>query len=210
MRPLALLILASALTDPLFLTAQMQPDNTTTGSGLMVPLPNPNPSITTTFTWQAATFGPLHLYAANVCNAGPMNATVQSYRDVWPAAKAVNLQLQTPTAIREVQRKLEGGSWPKWVMWGVAGGCAIASAVTNGGAVSLDPAKSVGKVVAYGTAGCAIGLPIMAERWAGKPGGEQELAPAGEMLPAIFVLAARDCRQGLVYATLPFNLKVLP
>lgn len=82
--------------------------------------------------------------------------------------------------------------------------------MTNSGAVALDPTKGVGKAVAYGTAACAIGLPIVAERWTSKPGGEQELAPASEMLPATFVLATGDCKQGLVYVTLPFNLKVLP
>ena len=125
-------------------------------------------------------------------------------------AKTQNLQLQTPTAILEVQRKLEGGDWPKWILWGLAGGCAIGSAVTNGGAVSLDPSKGVGKVVAYSTAACAITLPIIAERWTGRPGRDQVKAPDSEMLPPLFVLATGDCRQGLVYATVPFGLKVVP
>ncbi len=170
----------------------------------------PPESITADFTWQQASFGPLKLYAANVCNSGPMNATVQSYRDVWPRAKAVNLQLQTPTAIREVERNLEGSNWPKWIMWGSAGGCAVASAVTNGGAVSLNPSKGLGKAVAYGTSGCAVVLPIIAERWTGRPGGDQIKAPEGDMLPPLFILAAGDCRQGLVYATVPFGLKAVP
>lgn len=166
--------------------------------------------ITADFTWQQASFGPLQLYAVSVCNNGPMNATVQTYRDVWPKAKAQNLQLQTPTAIREVERQLDGRDWPKWILWGSAGGCAVASAVTNGGTVSLDPSKGSGKIVAYSTAGCAIGLPIIAERYTGRPGGDQTPAPTGEMLPAIFVLASGDCKQGLVYATMPFGLKVVP
>lgn len=73
----------------------------------------PPETITATFTRQAATFGSLQLYATNVCNVGPMNATVQAYRDVWPIAKALNLQIQTPTAIREVERGLQGKNWPK-------------------------------------------------------------------------------------------------
>jgi len=166
--------------------------------------------ITAEFTWQHASFGPLQLYAVNVCNQSPMNATVQAYRDVWPLAKKQNLQLQTPTAIREVERNLEGGDWPKWVLWGSAGGCAIAAAVTNSGVVSLDPSKGVGKVVAYGTAGCAIALPVVAERWTGRPGGDQVKAPEGEMLVPVFILAAGDCKQGLVYATVPFGLRVAP
>ncbi len=170
----------------------------------------PPDSITATFTWQQAQFGSLQLYAANVCNVGPMNTTVQSYRDVWPAAKALNLQLQTPTAIREVERRLEGSDWPKWVLWGIGGGCAIGAGVTNGGVVSLDPSRGVGKLAAYGTAGCAIALPVIAERWTGKPGGDQVKAPDGDMLPPLFVLASGDCRQGLVYAIAPFQTKVLP
>jgi hypothetical protein len=157
-------------------------------------------TISTTFTWQQVQFGTLQLYAANVCNVGPTNATVQSYRDVWPAAKKENLQLQTPTAIREVERKLEGSSKPKWLLWGLAAGCAVTAGVTNGGAVSLDPNKGIGKAVAYSTAGCAIVLPVIAERWTGKPGGEQSKAPDIEMLPPLFMLASGDCRQGLVYA----------
>ena len=170
----------------------------------------PPDAITADFTWQQANFGPLRLYAANVCNQSPMNATVQTFRDVWPKAKAQNLQLQTPTAIREVERNLEGSNYPKLILWGLAGVCAIGSGVTNGGAVSLDPSKGIGKLVAYGTSMCAIGLPIVAERWTGRPGGDQIKAPESEMLPALFVLAAGDCKQGLVYATVPFGLKVVP
>lgn len=170
----------------------------------------PPESITAAFTWQQAQFGNLQLYAANVCNAGPMNSTVQTYRDVWPAAKAVNLQLQTPTAILEVQKSLEKSDWPKWILWGAAGGCAITAGVTGGGAVSNDPKTGVGKAVAYGAAGCAIGLPILAERLVNTPGGKPAPAPASEMLPPVFVLAAGDCRQGLVYAIAPFQTKVLP
>lgn len=170
----------------------------------------PNEFITATFTYQEAPFGPLHLYAANVCNVGPMNSTVQSYRDVWPRAKEKNLDLQTPTAIREVERSLEKSDWPKWILWGAAGGCAIASGVTNGGAVALDPTKGLGKFVAYGTSGCAIALPILAERFTGRPGGEQTKAPEGEMLLPVFVLASGDCKQGLVYARPALGLKVAP
>jgi hypothetical protein len=161
-------------------------------------------------TWQQASFGPLQLYAVNVCNICSINGTVQSYRDVWPRAKTQNLQLQTPTAIREVERNLEGSNWPKWVLWGSAGGCAIASAVTNGGLVSLDPSTKTGKAVAYSTAGCAIVLPIVAQRWTGRPGGDQVKAPDSEMLLPMFILAAGDCKQGLVYAVAPFGLKVAP
>ena len=170
----------------------------------------PPESITADFTWQYATFGPLQLYAANVCNSGPVTATVQTYRDVWPRAREKNLLLQTPTAIREVERSLEGSNLPKWILWGTAGGCAIASAVTNGGAVSLDTSKGVGKLVAYGTAGCAIALPIAAERMVNTPGGQKVPVPASEMLPPIFILAAGDCEQGLVYAKMPLDLKVVP
>lgn len=173
------------------------------------PQTQPNEFITVDFTHQEAPFGPLHLYAANVCNIGPMNATVQSYRDVWPRAAEKNLQLQTPTAIREVERKLEGGDWPKWILWGLAGGCAIGSGVTHGGVVSLDPTKRIGKAVAYGTASCAVVLPVIAERWTGKPGKEQTKAPEAEMLPPLFILGPGDCRQGLVYAVLPFQLRIL-
>jgi hypothetical protein len=177
---------------------------------LSITAQTPPEFISADFTWQQASFGPLQLYAVSVCNNGPMNATVQTFRDVWPKAKAQNLQLQTPTAIREVERSLEGSNLPKWIMWGAAGGCAIAAGVTNGGAVALDPSKGVGKAVAYSMAGCAIGLPIIAERYTGRPGGEQTKAPEGEMLPAIFVLATGDCKQGLVYVTVPFGLKVAP
>lgn len=170
----------------------------------------PPESITAEFTWQQASFGPLQLYAVNVCNVSPMNATVQAYRDVWPRAKAQNLQLQTPTAIREVERSLEGGNWPKWILWGAAGGCAIAAAVTNAGLVALDPSTKAGKVVAYSTAGCAVVLPTIAQRWTGRPGGDQVKAPESEMLVPVFILAAGDCKQGLVYATVPFGLKVAP
>jgi hypothetical protein len=166
--------------------------------------------ITADFTWQYASFGPLQLYAANVCNDSPMNLTVRSFRDVWPLAKRANLQLQTPTAIREVERNLEGGDTPKWILWGSAGGCAIVSAFTNSGTIALNPSTKLGKGVAYGTATCAVALPVIAERWTGRPGGDQVKAPEGEMLPPLFILAAGDCRQGLVYATVPFGLKVVP
>jgi hypothetical protein len=170
----------------------------------------PPESITADFTYQQADFGPLRLYAANVCNQSPMNATVQAYRDVWPMAKKQNLQLQTPTAIREVERSLEGGNRPKWILWGAAGGCAVAAAFTNSGVISLDPNTKLGKGVAYGTAVCAVALPVVAERWTGKPGGDQVKAPESEMLVPVFILAAGDCKQGLVYATVPFGLKVVP
>jgi hypothetical protein len=142
----------------------------------------------------------MQLYAANVCNVGPVNMTVQTFRDVWPAAKAINLQIQTPTAILEVQKTLEKSNWPKWVLWGAAGGCAIAAGVTGSGAVSNNPDTGVGKIVAYGTAGCAIALPILSERLVNTPGGQPAPAPATEMLPPVFVLATGDCKQGLVYA----------
>jgi hypothetical protein len=170
----------------------------------------PPESITAEFTYQQADFGPLRLYAVNVCNQSPMNATVQAYRDVWPLARKNNLQLQTPTAIREVERNLEGGNKPKWILWGAAGGCAVAAAFTNSGVIALDPNTKVGKGVAYGTATCAVALPVIAERWTGRPGGDQVKAPESEMLEPVFILATGDCKQGLVYATVPFGLKVVP
>jgi len=169
--------------------------------------------ITATFTWQDFRLGNLQLYSAEVCNVAPVGtpvATVQAYRDVWPKASARNLSLQTPTAILEAERSLESTNYPKIILWGVAGGCAIMSAVTNGGVVSLDPKKGAGKVVAYSTSACAIGLPIAAERLASKPGTDQKPVPEGEMLRPIFMLAPGDCAQGLVYAAMPFNLKVVP
>lgn len=198
------------------LTAQQAPEAyTLKDGGLLAPVsqlyttPLEESGIEATFTWQASQFGNLQLYAANVCNRTPMNATVQSYRDVWPAAKAVHLQLQTPTAIREVQRRMEKTNIPKWIMWGIAGGCAIASGVTSSGVVANNPNETVGKIVAYSTAGCAIGFPILAERTAGRPGGEEVPVTEVEMLPATFVLAAGDCKQGLVYAIPAFQTKVL-
>jgi hypothetical protein len=175
-----------------------------------LPAQTPPESITAEFTWQQATFGSLQLYACNVCNVSPVNLTVQAYRDVWPLARKANLQLQTPTAIREVERTLEGRDYPKLILWGAAGGCAVGAAVTNSGLVSFDPNSKAGKAIAYGTAVCTVALPTIAQRWTGKPGGNQVKTPESEMLSPVFILAAGDCKQGLVYATVPFGLKVAP
>lgn len=168
------------------------------------------PTVTITFTRQEGmTVGTLQGYAANVCNPGPLSGTVQSIRDVWPEAQARNLTPQTRVAILQAERTEEHGSKLRWLLWGAAGGCAIASGVTNGGAVALDASKGIGKAIAYSTAGCAIGLPIIAERFAQLPGPKVPV-PYDDLLPPVFVLGAGDCKQGFIYAAMPLGLQLVP
>jgi len=168
------------------------------------------PTVTVTFTRQEGmTVGKLQGYAANVCNVGTLSGTVQSIRDVWPEAQGRNLTPQARVSILQAERSEEHGSRLRWILWGAAGGCAIASAVTNGGAVALDPSRGIGKAVAYSTAGCAIGLPIVAERFTQTPGPKVPV-PYDDLLPPVFVLGAGDCKQGFIYAAMPLGLQIIP
>ncbi len=169
---------------------------------------NLSESITATFTWQASRLSGLQLYAANVCNGGPTTATVQSYRDVWPRATEQGIALQTPVAIQEAEASVQGKSAKAWVTYLLGGGCAIAAGVTNSGTVTLDKSRRIGKLVAYGTAACAVGLPIWASTMSKVPGGDKEV-PYDQLLPAVFVLGPGDCKQYLVYVASPPDQKIL-
>jgi hypothetical protein len=169
----------------------------------------PSEFITANFTWQSSQLGDLQLYAANVCNAGPVTATAQAYRDVWPRAAEKGLSLQTPTAIREAEDKATGKPAKAWVTYIIGGACAVASGVTNSGVVSLNKDKGVGKFIAYGSSACAIALPIWASTMSKVPGGDREV-PYDQLLPAVFVLGPGDCKQYLVYTASPSDQKALP
>jgi hypothetical protein len=166
-----------------------------------MPLPAQTPPgfITATLTWQSSRLSGLQLYAVNTCNSGPVTATVQSYRDVWPRAAEQGLYLQAPVAIKEAEASVQGTSKKAWATYLIGAGCAVVASVTNSEVVALNKDKTVGKVIAYGSSACSIGLPIWASTMSKTPGGDKAV-PYDQLLPAVFILGSGDCKQSLAYA----------